>query len=401
MKFTDLKLTDKTVKSLNNFGYTEATEVQEKAIPQIISGNNVIVRSQTGSGKTAAFGIGLMERIAAGQTNMALILVPTRELAVQVCAELRGISQMQQLKIYAVFGGAPINLQLRDLSKRYEILVATPGRLIDICRRGKVNLAQFNSIVLDEADHMLDMGFQQEVLSIMNKLPPAKQVLLFSATVDSAIKKIASRYMPDSEMIAIGEIKVVSTIKEEKVEMPFREKFDKLQKILESNPGQKILVFAKTKRGVIKLRKMLTRNGIEGIGMLQGDMPQARRIKVLNMFKNNDLSTLIATNVASRGLHIDDVNLIINYDEAENKETHLHRVGRTGRMGAEGRVINFFSPDQPASKRGQNRRSGRGRDSRSGNRTPGRRKPSNYRPGDRSPRGRRRSGNQTNYSKRN
>jgi ATP-dependent RNA helicase DeaD len=378
MKFSDLSLTDKTVKSVNNFGYTDATEVQEKAIPQIISGKNLIVRSQTGSGKTAAFGIGLMERIAAGETNKALILTPTRELAVQVCTELRGISQMHQLKIYAVFGGAPINLQLRDLSKRYEILVATPGRLLDIYRRGKLDIADFNTIVLDEADHMLDMGFKQEVLSIMNKLPPSKQVLLFSATVDSTIKKIASRYMPESVMIEIGEIKVVSTIKEKKIEVPFREKFGKLFEILHSNIGQKILVFAKTKRGVIKLRKMIIRDGIEDVGMLQGDMPQARRIKVLNLFKNDELSILIATNVAARGLHIDDVNLIINYDEAENKETHLHRVGRTGRMGAQGRVFNFFSPDQPASNRGQRRRDGRDRD-----KSPRRRRPNRGRSGNR------------------
>ena len=151
MKFSDLSLTDKTVNSINNFGYTEATEVQEKAIPHIIRGKNLIVRSQTGSGKTAAFGIGLMERIASGSTNKSLILVPTRELAVQVCAELRGISQVRQLKIYAVYGGAPINLQLKDLSKRYEMLVATPGRLLDIYRRGKLNMSEFNSIVLDEA----------------------------------------------------------------------------------------------------------------------------------------------------------------------------------------------------------------------------------------------------------
>lgn len=394
MKFSDLSLTDKTVNSINNFGYTEATEVQEKAIPHIIRGKNLIVRSQTGSGKTAAFGIGLMERIASGSTNKSLILVPTRELAVQVCAELRGISQVRQLKIYAVYGGAPINLQLKDLSKRYEMLVATPGRLLDIYRRGKLNMSEFNSIVLDEADHMLDMGFQQEVLSIMDLLPKSKQVLLFSATVDSAIKKIASRYMPDPIMVEIGEMKIVSTIKEEKAEMPFREKFDNLQKILHANSGQKVLVFARTKRGVIKLRKMLSRNGIEGIGMLQGDMPQARRIRVLDMFKNDELSTLIATNVASRGLHIDDVDLIINYDEAETKETHLHRVGRTGRMGAQGRVINFFSPDQPLPKRGQNRRPrGRdgGQDNRAGrdstdNRNAGGRRFSGRRPGGRGPR---------------
>jgi ATP-dependent RNA helicase DeaD len=351
MKFSDLELNERTVKSINNFGYIDVTEVQEKSIPEIISGKNLIVRSQTGSGKTAAFGIGIMERIANQSADKALILVPTRELAVQVCAEIRGISQVQQLKAYAVFGGAPINLQLKDLSKRFEILVATPGRLLDIYNRGKLDMDKFNIVVLDEADHMLDLGFSHDVLSILGKLPKTKQVLLFSATVDGAIKRIASRHMPESEMISIGEMKVVSTIKEEKLEVPFGEKFDKLRSLVKSSKNQKILVFAKTRRCVMKLRKLLLREGIQGIGMLQGDMPQSRRIKVLNMFKNNDISTLIATNVASRGLHIEDVSLIINYDEAETKETHLHRVGRTGRMGKDGKVINFVSPDAPQPRR--------------------------------------------------
>jgi len=348
MKFSDLGLSERTVNSINNFGYMDATEVQEKSIPRIVLGKNLIVRSQTGSGKTAAFGIGIMERISKGSSGKALILVPTRELAVQVCAELRGISQVQQLKAYAVFGGAPINLQLRDLSKRYEILVATPGRLLDIYNRGKIDMGQFDMVVLDEADHMLDLGFSHDVLSIMGKLPQSKQVLLFSATVDSAIKRIAARHMPESEMICIGEMEVVSTIKEEKIEVPFGEKFDKLRSLVESNSNRKILVFAKTRRTVMKLRKLLQRSGIQGIGMLQGDMPQSRRIKVLNMFKDGGISTLIATNVASRGLHIEDVSLIINYDEAETREAHIHRVGRTGRMGKEGKVVNFISNDAPA-----------------------------------------------------
>lgn len=374
MKFSELKLNERTVKSINNFGYTEATQVQEKSIPEIISGKNLIVRSQTGSGKTAAFGIGIMERISKGSADKALILVPTRELAVQVCTELRGISQVQQLKAYAVYGGAPINLQLKDLSKRYEMLVATPGRLLDIFNRGRLDMDQFNIVVLDEADHMLDMGFSHDVLSILSKLPKSKQVLLFSATVDSAIKRIASRHMPDSQMICIGQMKVVSTIDEEKLEVPFGERFGKLSSLIRANKSQKILVFARTRRGVMKLRKLLLRDGIQGIGMLQGDMPQSRRIKVLNMFKNNEISTLIATNVASRGLHIEDVSLIINYDEAETKETHLHRVGRTGRMGKSGRVINFVSSDAPApsSRRNQGGRPGRRRfgSSRTGSRNP-------------------------------
>lgn len=358
MKFSDLKLSQRTIKSLGEYGYHEPTPVQEKAIPKIIEGKNLVVRSQTGTGKTAAFGVGIIERIIAGKTNKALILTPTRELAMQVCTELRGICQAHQLKVYSVYGGQPIQFQIRDLKKRYEILVATPGRLLDLCARRKVDLLQFNAIVLDEADHMLDLGFKRDVFKILNTLPKEKLMLLFSATIDQNVKSIVSHHMPEAENIAVGEMKIVSSIKEEQIELPHGEKFPKLQEILTKYNGKKILVFSRTKRCVVMLKEKLEKQGFEGIGMLQGDMPQPRRSKVLTRFRENRLSILIATNVASRGLHIDNVDLIVNYDEAEDKETHLHRVGRTGRMGAVGKVITFISNDVPRG-RNPNRRRGR------------------------------------------
>jgi superfamily II DNA/RNA helicase len=212
---------------------------------------------------------------------------------------------------------------------------------------------------------MLDLGFTKEVTSILKQLPAQKLVLLFSATVDNSIKRIISRYIPDSKTIEVGEMKIVSSIKEEKIEVPHREKSSKLLELLESHKNMKTLIFLRTKRSVINLKYQLTKLGIERVGMLQGDMPQAKRIRVLNRFKENDLSVLVATNVAARGLHIDDVGLIINYDRAENKETHLHRVGRTGRMGQNGKVINFISNDGPSFGRGGNRRSGRNSERRS------------------------------------
>ena len=365
MKFTDLKLHDRTIKSLKEYGYEEPTAVQEKAIPEIIAGKNLVVRSQTGTGKTAAFGIGLIERIVAGKTSKALILTPTRELAMQVCDEIRGICQAHQLKVYTVYGGQNIQFQIRDLSKRYEILVATPGRLLDLVARRKVNLLQFNAVVLDEADHMLDLGFKKEVFQILNSLPKEKLMLLFSATIDQNINRIVSHFMPDSQTIAVGEMKIVSNIKEEPVEIPYAEKFSKLLQILNSNKENKVLVFARTKHGVIHLRQKIEMQGFRGVGMLQGNMPQAQRSRVLAKFRENQLSILIATNVASRGLHIDNIDLIVNYDEAENKETHLHRVGRTGRMGAAGRVINLVSKDAPKSG-GRSRHFHRGSDSNRG-----------------------------------
>jgi ATP-dependent RNA helicase DeaD len=348
MKFAELKLSEKSLRSIKNYGYEETTEVQERTIPNIIQGNDLIVRSQTGTGKTAAFSIGLMERMAAGQIRKVLVLVPTRELAVQVSKEMNGLSQVHQMRIYAVFGGAPISIQMRDLNKHYDVLVATPGRLLDLIRRGKVDMSQFNAVVLDEADHMLDMGFQRDVLTIMDKIPRERQSLLFSATIDASIRKISSRYMTDAELIEIGERVKVSTVKEDKIEVPYKERFHKLKELLTSHKKMKILVFARTKRGVMGLKRRLEKDGFYGIGMLQGDMPQPRRLKVLNKFQQDELNVLIATNVASRGLHIENVALIINYDEAEDKETHLHRVGRTGRMGNEGKVINLICRDKPA-----------------------------------------------------
>ncbi|MFH1684747.1 MAG: DEAD/DEAH box helicase, partial [Candidatus Micrarchaeota archaeon] len=331
MKFSDLKLSGRTIKSINAFGYVTPTEVQEKTIDQIVSGTNLMVRSQTGTGKTAAFGIGLIERISEGKTKKALVLVPTRELAVQVCTELRGLGHVSQVKTYAVFGGASIMLQMKDIRKQHEILVATPGRLVDLFKRGKVNLAEFDAIVLDEADHMLDLGFKKEVLWILNKLQSNRLTLLFSATIDGSIRAIADRYLPNSKLVEIGEMKVVSTIKEEKVEAPFTEKFAKLRDVLNENSGKRIMVFVRTKRGVMAIKEKLDNKGHIGVGMIQGNMPQSGRLRVLEKFKEGKLSILIATNVASRGLHIDNVDLIINYDRAEDKETHLHRVGRTGR----------------------------------------------------------------------
>lgn len=347
MKFAELKLSAKTLRSIHELGYDEPTEVQVKSIPKIIAGKNLVVRSQTGTGKTAAFGIGLIERIAAGTTGKALVLVPTRELAIQVCEELRTLGLYHALGVRAAYGGQKMMFQIRDLQKSYDILVATPGRLVDLCNRGVVHLSRFNAVVLDEADHMLDIGFRKEVFGILSQLPRERLTLLFSATVDAEVRQIASRYVPDSELIEVGEMRTVSTIKEERIDIAHAEKVPKLVEILNSHKGSKALVFARTKRGVIRLRRRLEDSGIPNVGMLHGDMEQPKRTRMIARFKGNEVSILVATNVASRGLHIEDVGLIVNYDEAEDRETHLHRSGRTGRMGAEGKVITFVCNDSP------------------------------------------------------
>jgi len=360
MKFAELKISAKTLKSIHDLGYEEPTEVQVKSIPKIIAGTNLVVRSQTGTGKTAAFGIGLIERIAAGTTGKALILVPTRELAIQVCEELRTLGVYHALNVRAAYGGQRMMFQMRDLQKSYDILVATPGRLVDLCNRGVVYLSKFNAVVLDEADHMLDIGFRKEVFGILSQLPRERLTLLFSATVDAEVRQIASKYVPNSELIEVGEMRTVSSIKEERIEVLHAEKVPKLVEILNSHKGVRALVFARTKRGVIRLRRRLENSGIPNVGMLHGDMEQPKRTRMIARFKGNEVSILVATNVASRGLHIEDVGLIVNYDEAEDRETHLHRSGRTGRMGAEGKVITFVSNDAPPPQSGGFRRGNQG-----------------------------------------
>ncbi len=368
MKFIELGLSGKTLKAIDACGYTQPTEVQEKAIPKIIAGVNLVVRSQTGTGKTAAFGIGLVERITSGSTSKALVLVPTRELAMQVSTEIQELGRVHGLKTCAVYGGQKINIQMRELEKKYNILVATPGRLQDLCKRRRIHLSSFNLIVLDEADHMLDIGFQKDVLEILAHLPSNLVTLLFSATVDKGVKNIISRYMPNSEFIEVGEMKIVSSINEEHIELSHVDKVSALHKILDAHRGVKTLIFMRTKRGVIKLKEKLKQREIEGVGMLQGDMEQCRRNKVISAFKDGTINVLVATNVAARGLHIENVDLIVNFDEAENKETHLHRVGRTGRMGAEGKVINLISHDEP--RKPQGNRSGSRHGTRGGRKSP-------------------------------
>jgi superfamily II DNA/RNA helicase len=350
MEFREMGLSQKTLHALEKLEYFTPTEVQQKVIPEIISGHNLIVRSKTGTGKTAAFGIGLIESISGGKRRKALVLTPTRELAVQVCKELRDIGQMHHLKIHVAYGGASINVQMDELRHGVDILIATPGRLLDLSRRGSVHINAFDIAVLDEADQMLDMGFLDEVTGILDQLPQQRMTLLLSATVDESILSIAHKYVKHPKTIEIGEIEKAETIKEEHLEVTDLEKFPKLLDILRSHPETKILVFRETKMGASRLQERLWNYGLKA-GVLQGDMSQARRNRVLADFKDGRIKVLVATNVAARGLHIDDLGLIVNYDRAQSDEVHLHRIGRTGRMGQEGKAINFIRRKETISER--------------------------------------------------
>ncbi|MEW6723196.1 MAG: DEAD/DEAH box helicase [Candidatus Micrarchaeota archaeon] len=340
MEFRDLNLSEKTLHALVSLGYEKPTEVQEKAIPDIMAGHNLIMRSKTGTGKTAAFGIGIIENLLQGKRKKALIMTPTRELAVQVCKELRDIGKNHHLKIHVVYGGQSINVQMDDLRHGVDILVATPGRLMDLAGRGAVHIREFDIAILDEADQMLDMGFIDEVTGILDALPKERTTLLISATIDESILSIAHKYVPHPKTIEIGEIEKAATITEEHIEATDREKFPRLVDILKSHQGMKVLVFRETKLSASRLQEKLWQRGFKA-GVLQGDMSQAQRNRTLEDFKEGRIHILVATNVAGRGLHIENLGLVVNYDQAQSEEMHLHRIGRTGRMGHEGKAINF------------------------------------------------------------
>lgn len=350
MGFRILGLSEKTLLALNRLNYTKPTEVQQKVIPQIIAGHNLIVRSQTGTGKTAAFGIGIIERLEHRTSKKALILTPTRELAVQVCKELQAIGQNAQLKIHVVYGGQSLEGQMDNLRHGVDILIATPGRLLDLARREAVRIREFDIIVLDEEDQMLDMGFLDEVTAILDQLPHQRLGMLLSATLDESIMRISSEYVTHPKVIEIGDIRAAETIKEEHIEITDIDKFSKLLEVLDLHKGVKTLIFRETKLGTTKLTERLWHRGVK-VGELQGDMSQAKRNKTLLDFKEGKINVLVATNVAARGLHVDNLGLIINYDKAQSEEVHLHRIGRTGRMGQEGKAINFIQRKQTMDER--------------------------------------------------
>jgi len=344
MKFKDMGVSARTVSALDDMGYDEATEVQEKAIPLILKGKDVIVRSQTGTGKTAAFGIGLIEELSKDGGKTCLILAPTRELAVQITKELRSIAGSHGLHVFAVYGGAGMGGQIAQLRRGFDILVATPGRLLDHVRQGTLRLDRVNCVVLDEADRMLDIGFKPDIDRILAMVSPERQTLLFSATIDERIKQMSRSYMQQPEIVEVGPVGKVAEIKEEAIHLTRAEKLQKLREILLREPNSRTLVFVRSKRAVELVCRKLVAQGI-GACHIHGDRSQSQRERAVRDFQEGRFRILIATDVAARGLHIDDINHVINYDEADSPDTHTHRIGRTGRMGKPGKATTFRETD--------------------------------------------------------
>ncbi|RKD22939.1 DEAD/DEAH box helicase [Ammoniphilus oxalaticus] len=333
------------LRALSEMGFEEATPIQAETIPIALTGQDLIGQAQTGTGKTAAFGIPLIEKI--DETNgqiQAVILAPTRELAVQVAEEINRICQYNSVKALPIYGGQDINRQIRALRNKPQIIVATPGRFMDHMRRKTIRLHAIETVVLDEADEMLNMGFVEDIQTILQEIPDERQTLLFSATMPRAIQDIAQRFMNNPQIIKVkAKEMTVPNITQQYIELPEKQKFDVLCRLLDIHSPELAIVFGRTKRRVDELAEALHKRGYGAEG-IHGDLNQAKRDTVLRRFKESSIEVLVATDVAARGLDISGVTHVYNFDVPQDPESYVHRIGRTGRAGKTGLAITLVTP---------------------------------------------------------
>ncbi|KQL51065.1 DEAD/DEAH box helicase [Heyndrickxia shackletonii] len=344
-KFSELELSPSLIKSVRRMGFEEATPIQAKTIPLSLKGIDIIGQAQTGTGKTAAFGIPLIEKIDTKNPNIqGIIIAPTRELAIQVSEELYKIGYDTRTRVLAVYGGQDIGRQIKALKKGPHIIVGTPGRILDHINRRTLKLDQVHTLILDEADEMLNMGFIDDIEAILSSVPEDRQTLLFSATMPDPIRRIAERFMKNPETIRVKTKEMtVPLIEQYFVKVYEREKFDVLSRLIDVQSPELAIVFGRTKRRVDELANALNLRGYIAEG-IHGDLSQAKRLSVLRKFKEGKVDVLVATDVAARGLDISGVTHVYNYDIPQDPESYVHRIGRTGRAGKEGMAITFVSP---------------------------------------------------------
>ena len=343
--FSELGISRDTLRAVEKMGFEEATPIQSETIPLALQGGDLIGQAQTGTGKTAAFGIPMIEKIDVKKDEIqGLIIAPTRELAIQVSEELYKIGAGNRSRVLAVYGGQDITRQIRALKKRPHIIVGTPGRLLDHINRKTIRLNNVHTVVLDEADEMLNMGFIEDIESILSSVPDEHQTLLFSATMPDPIRRIAERFMHEPKTVRVKAREMtVPAISQYYVRIPEREKFDTLTRLIDIHTPELAIVFGRTKRRVDELSEALTVRGYTAEG-IHGDLTQARRMSVLRKFKEGTIDVLVATDVAARGLDISGVTHVYNFDIPQDPESYVHRIGRTGRAGKEGMAITFVTP---------------------------------------------------------
>ncbi len=335
--------------ALQEAGYQEPTPVQAGLIPRALAGVDVMAQARTGTGKTAAFAIPILESLDSnkrGSLPHALILVPTRELAVQVRDEVLKLAQGRHASIVAVYGGKPLRKQTQDLQRGAQVIVGTPGRVLDHMGRGTLLLKELRLVVLDEADRMLDIGFRPDIEKILRHCPASRQTLLLSATIPPPVRRLAERYMREPEMVDCSPQDIaVETIEQFYFTVDPQKKFDLLQRLIErENPSQAI-VFCRTRRGTEKLGERLGRK-LAGVAAIHGDLAQRQRDRVMAQFREGKVRFLVATDVVGRGIDVSSISHIINFDIPQFSDDYVHRVGRTGRMGREGVAFTFVSPEE-------------------------------------------------------
>jgi ATP-dependent RNA helicase RhlE len=351
MKFTSLGLSAEVLRAVVAKGYENPTPIQLQAIPAALAGRDLMAAAQTGTGKTAAFTLPLLHKLAELPTGPvrkvhALILTPTRELAGQVSESVRDYGKFLSLRSTVVFGGVNINPQMKTLRNGVDILVATPGRLIDHLTRRTVDLSQVKVLVLDEADRMLDMGFLPAIERILALLPKQRQTMMFSATFSPTIKKLAAKFLHNPLSIEVAQPNAAaSTVTQLAYRVDSSRKREMLAHMIGSQNLQQVLVFARTKRGADRLAKHLIADGIEA-DSIHGDKSQGARNRALSDFKRNNIRALVATDVAARGIDISQLSHVINYELPDDIENYVHRIGRTGRAGNEGTAISLIAADE-------------------------------------------------------
>ncbi|NJL86555.1 MAG: DEAD/DEAH box helicase [Leptolyngbyaceae cyanobacterium SM1_1_3] len=346
LSFTSLGLSEPQVRQLDKVGFSAPTPIQAQAIPHLLAGRDVVGQAHTGTGKTAAFALPILEQIdPKNPAVQALILTPTRELAVQVCQAIKNVSGDRRIYTLAIYGGQSIERQISRLTKGCQIAVGTPGRVLDLLQRGALKLDQLNWLVLDEADEMLNMGFIQDVEKILSKAPSERQTAFFSATMEAAVRELAAKFLRSPVTVTVEQPKAAPTrINQIAYVLPRGwNKSRALRPILEMEDPDSAIIFVRTRRTAAELTRQLQAAG-HSVDEYHGDLTQSQRERLLLRFRQRQVRWVVATDIAARGLHVDDLTHVINYELPDSPESYVHRIGRTGRAGKEGIAISLIHP---------------------------------------------------------
>lgn len=342
-----MDLSPTMLRALHHARYTQPTPIQAEFIPRALDGLDVLGQAKTGTGKTAAFGIPIIEMLEPrGRGPQAIIMAPTRELVQQIVIELQKLAAGRPVAVCGAFGGEPIDRQIRALQKGVDIVVGTPGRVLDHIQRHTLYLGDIVHAVLDEADRMLDIGFRPDIERILRKLPDPHQTLLLSATISADVRKLAHRYMFNPVEVNLSRDEPsVETIQQFCISIEADRKFDLLVHLLKRDRPRQCIIFTRTKRGADRLADRLQRT-VKGVAAIHGDLPQSARDRVMRGFRSREITVLVATDVVGRGIDVEGISHVVNYDIPDDPENYVHRIGRTGRMGKDGIAYLFVCPDQ-------------------------------------------------------